>query len=200
VLLPSCLRVLRGFLVFVLFVRRRARAGGRFEAGAQVTFAHSGEFDGTDTGIGARLSWRVAEMVAADAEIDVFPGELRESHRRSAADAWRASSGRDRGAASRQRASVRESAAGFRQVRGAPVACIQIFPPPLTCLLAGGRTLFALDIGGGIDVFTADRSSSDSTPANRLLKYPGPSFRGGRPHGAGFVLRSRPSRLGWEPA
>jgi len=62
------------FVVALVFVPLIGRAAAQhFDAGAQVTFAHSGEFDSTDTGIGARLSWRLAEMVAADAEIDVFP-------------------------------------------------------------------------------------------------------------------------------
>jgi hypothetical protein len=41
--------------------------------------------------------------------------------------------------------------AGFLSVQEAPApfACILIFPPPLSCTLASGRTLPAFDLGGG---------------------------------------------------
>jgi len=167
------------FVVALVFVPLIGRAAAQhFDAGAQVTFAHSGEFDSTDTGIGARLSWRLAEMVAADAEIDVFPESFANRtpfSRRRVEGLFGVIAGPRLGSL-RPFAKVRP---GFARFRGAPVVCIQIFPPPLSCLLAAGRTLFALDIGGGVDVSTGGPFVVRFDAGDRLLKYPGPSFRGG---------------------
>ena len=38
-----------------------------------------------------------------------------------------------------------------------PIACILIFPPPLSCQLAAGKTLFALDVGAGVGGQRGDR-------------------------------------------
>jgi len=56
--------------------------------------------------------------------------------------------------------------------------CILIFPPPLACQL-GERRVFALDLGGGVDLFVAPRAFVRIDAGDRLLKYPGPSFRSG---------------------
>jgi hypothetical protein len=60
------------------------------------------------------------------------------------------------------------------------VACILIFPPPLSCTLAAGRTVFALDAGGGVELFVGRRAFIRIDAGDRILKYPGPSFRSGR--------------------
>ena len=69
---------------------------------------------------------------------------------------------------------------GFLAFRGQSVVCILIFPPPLSCELARGRTLFALDLGGGVELFPASRAVVRVDVGDRILKYPGPSFRNGR--------------------
>ena len=69
---------------------------------------------------------------------------------------------------------------GFLTFRGQPVVCILIFPPPLSCELATGRTLFALDLGGGVELLPARRAVIRADVGDRILKYPGPSFRNGR--------------------
>jgi len=65
----------------------------------------------------------------------------------------------------RPRASLREAAAGFLTFRRQAIACILIFPPPLSCQLAAGRTVFALDAGGGIELFRREERSFASMPA-----------------------------------
>jgi hypothetical protein len=49
---------------------------------------------------------------------------------------------------------------GFLAVREspAPFACILIYPSPLECVLASGRTLLAVDVGGGVDVALSSRT------------------------------------------
>jgi hypothetical protein len=78
---------------------------------------------------------------------------------------------------------------GFLRIGEAPepVACILIFPPPLSCTLAGGRTLFALDVGGGVSVDVAPATSLRIDIGDRITRYPGPAFgRGRRVHDAAF--------------
>jgi hypothetical protein len=57
-----------------------------------------------------------------------------------------------------------------------PLACILIFPPPLSCELARGRTLFAADIGGGVDVLAAHGTFVRVDAGDRLVRYPGPVY------------------------
>jgi hypothetical protein len=65
---------------------------------------------------------------------------------------------------------------GFVLFRGAPrpIACILIFPPPLTCSIATGDKLLAFDIGGGVEVFPADRTFIRIDVGDRLMRYHGP--------------------------
>jgi hypothetical protein len=64
---------------------------------------------------------------------------------------------------------------GFVTFREAsePLACILIFPPPLPCRLAVGTTVFALDLGGGIELFPTGRTSVRVDIGDRLVRYPG---------------------------
>jgi len=63
----------------------------------------------------------------------------------------------------------------FREL-SEPFACILIFPPPLACALASGRTLFALDVGGGVEVYATPKTFVRVDAGDLLLKYPGPVF------------------------
>jgi hypothetical protein len=67
---------------------------------------------------------------------------------------------------------------GLVRFQGAsePFACILIYPPPLTCVLAAGRTLFALDLGGGVDLIVKRGSFVRIDVGDRLVRYPGLVF------------------------
>jgi len=67
---------------------------------------------------------------------------------------------------------------GFLRVQEAPgpLVCLAIFPPPLTCELASGRTLTVFDLGGGVDVAMGERTFVRMDAGDRLVKYPGPVF------------------------
>jgi hypothetical protein len=71
-----------------------------------------------------------------------------------------------------------KAGAGFLRVGETPIAfaCVAIFPPPLACVLAGGHTLPAYEIGGGVEVNTTGRTFLRADIADRILKYPGPAF------------------------
>jgi hypothetical protein len=56
----------------------------------------------------------------------------------------------------------------------APFPCIAIYPPPLSCVLAEGQTVAALDLGGGIEVFPTKTSLLRFDVSDLMLQYPGP--------------------------
>jgi hypothetical protein len=165
--------------VATLMLPAMALAQERFDAAAHVAVARSSEFDANDTGVGGRLSWHPSALIGADAEMTVYPSSF--------PNANGFSSGRVEGlfgvtvgprlARLRPFARVRP---GFVAFRGRTIACILIFPPPLSCELAAGRTVFAVDVGGGAELFPSSRTVLRFDLGDRVLKYPGPSFHKGR--------------------
>jgi hypothetical protein len=170
------------FVVLYVFVfSTTGRAQNRFEAGAQIVAAHSSEFDANDIGIGGRFAWRATDLVGAEAEMNVYPRRFPAN--RSAAFSRDRIEGLFGATVGPRLGSIRPFAKlrpGFVTFRGNTIACILIFPPPLSCQLAAGRTVFALDIGGGIELFAGPRTLVRVDAGDRLVKYPGPSFRDGR--------------------
>ena len=61
------------------------------QIGGQLTGAVSGEFEGTDLGVGGLLAWRPSPLLGLEAEVDFYPGEFGTTAR-SAAVVSRASS------------------------------------------------------------------------------------------------------------
>src|SRR5262249_34869413 len=132
----------------------------RFQAGAQVTVTSSGEFDDTDAGFGGRFSWYPTSMIGAEAEMNFYPGDF--------PGTVAFSSGRVEGLFGatvgprlgrvRPFGRLRPGFVTYREA-SRPIACILIFPPPLQCTLAAGRTVFALDVGGGVELFATRRAS-----------------------------------------
>ena len=169
------------FVVLYVFVLSTvvARAQDRFEAGAQIVAAHSGEFDANDIGIGGRFSWHPIDVIGAEAEMTFYPGDFpdRSPFSRSRAEGLFGVTVGPRFGRARPFLKIRP---GFLTFRGQPVACILIFPPPLACVLATGRTVFALDAGGGVELSAGRRTFIRIDGGDRVLKYPGPSFRNGR--------------------
>ena len=164
--------------VFVLSITA-SRAQERFEVGGHVAVARSGEFDATDVGVGGRFAWKPVEAIGAEAEVTFYPSDFpdRASFSRSRIEGLFGVTLGPRLAGFRPFAKLRP---GFVEFRGQPVVCILIYPPPLSCQLAGGRTVFALDAGGGLEFFAGATTFIRIDAGDRLLKYPGPSFRRGR--------------------
>jgi hypothetical protein len=151
-----------------------------FEAGVHVVAASMPQFERSDLGVGGRLAWRPDDLFAFEGELTLFPGEYPGSglvfSRRRVEGLFGLTAGVRFGRL-RPFAKFR---AGFVDVGEAPqpFACILIFPPPLSCTLAGGRTLPAFDVGGGIDVDVTPRTFVRIEGGDRMLKYPGPAFDG----------------------
>src|SRR2546426_1829186 len=137
------------FVVFFSFVSSTAAAQQRFDAGGQVAAVHSSEFDSGDVGFGGRFAWHPIDLVGVEAEMNVYPRTFPSSH------SVAFSSGRVEGlfgvTVGPRFARVRPFAKlrpGFLTFRRQTIACILIFPPPLSCQLAAGRTLLALHARG----------------------------------------------------
>lgn len=144
-----------------------------------VTFVatDSGQFHTKDVGIGGGLGWRVSPLIGLEGELTY--------HSDPFGDAVSFSAGRIEGllgatigpqlGAVRPLVNVRP---GFVRYQAAdePIVCIAIFPPPLSCTLAAGRTLFAFDLGGGVEISPTVRTLIRATLSDRMIRYPGPAF------------------------
>jgi len=171
-------RVARLVALITLLMPALVSAQDRFDVGAHVAVARSREFDDTDTGVGGRFSWHPVGLVGADAEMTFYPASFPDANgfSRSRIEGLFGVTVGPRLGDIRPFARFRP---GFLTFRGQPAVCILIFPPPLSCQL-DGRTVLALDIGGGAEIFPTGRSVIRVDVGDRALKYPGPSFRNGR--------------------
>ena len=150
---------------------------GRFEVGGQVAWARTGQFDATDVGFGARIAWLPVRVLGVEAELNLYPSEFpgdRAFSRARVEGLFGATVGVSFGRIT-PFARVR---AGFVDVHEAagPFACILIFPPPLECTLAAGRTLAAIDVGGGVSIPMTPRTFVRIDVGDRLVRYPAPVF------------------------
>lgn len=158
-----------------------AAAQERFEAGAQIAVVRSDAFEKTETGFGGRLSWYPVNWIGADAEFNFYPQNLGSGvpfSRSRVEGLFGVTVGPHFGGV-RPFAKLRPGFVAFRGA-GQPIVCILIFPPPLSCELAAGRTMFALDLGGGVDLSLGRSAYVRIDAGDRLIKYPGPSFLNGQ--------------------
>jgi hypothetical protein len=150
-----------------------------FEAGLHYSMAQWSEFDGNDYGIGGRVTWRPSSMLGLDADITWYPSDFPPDtvvpfSGRRLEGLFGATAGPTIG----RIRPFAKAAAGFLAGAETPIAfaCVAIFPPPLACVLAGGHTLPAYEIGGGIEMNITGRTFLRVDIADRILKYPGPTF------------------------
>ena len=147
------------------------------ELAVLLAIAFSGQFDASDAGIGGRAGWQATTLVALEAEAVHYPSHFpnRPAFSRSRLEGLFGATVGPRLGRVRPFVRVRP---GFLRVQEAPepLACIAIFPPPLACELASGRTLMAFDLGGGVDVSVGERTFVRIDGGDRLVKYPGPVF------------------------
>jgi hypothetical protein len=152
-------------------------SASRLALGAQVASTSSSQFDETDIGVGARISWHPAGWLGTEAEINGYPGNFpgqRPFSRGRVEGLFGATVGATVGSV-RPFGKLRPGFVTFRE-SPEPFACILIFPPPLACSLASGQTLFALDIGGGVEVYVTPKTFVRVDAGDLLMKYPGPVF------------------------
>jgi hypothetical protein len=151
-----------------------ARAQESFDASLQVSWARSNEFDTTRAGIGGRVAWHPLPLIGTEAELAFYPGDF--------ADGPAFSKGQTEALFGVTVGPQLGPLRPFGKFRGGvlrlaeapgPIACIAIFPPPLSCQLAAGDTLPAVEYGGGIEV-AAGRAFFRIEIADRPVKYSAP--------------------------
>src|SRR5688572_616543 len=157
----------------LLWASPAAAQSGSFDAGVQVAWARSGEFDATTAGVGGRIAWNPTALLGVEAEFTFYPSAWPEGRAFSQGQReglFGVTVGPRLGGL-RPFAKVR---AGFLSVQPSPgaFACILIFPPPLSCQLAGGATVPALDYGAGVEV--GGRVFLRLEAGDRLVGYEGP--------------------------
>ena len=171
------------FVLLVLLCVRPVAAqsdNSTFQAGVQLAGAVSSEFDSTDLGVGGRVSWHPTTLLGVEAEFDVYPGDLADDPAFSGSRVeglFGATIG-PRVGRLRPFAKARPGFLTFGEAPG-PIACIAIFPPPLRCTLAAGRTVFALDVGGGVEWLASRRTFVRLDAGDRIVRYPAPTIDSG---------------------
>lgn len=181
---PMSYRILLFASLSLLSMRPVSAQSGEpaFQATAHAALAASREFDSTAAGIGGRLSWHPTRLLGVEGELTLYPGDFPRDRPFSAGlveGLFGATVGPRLGPA-RAFAKVRPGFVAFREAPE-PFACILIFPPPLACTLGSGRTMFALDVGGGVEWFPSGTTVIRVDAGDRMVRYPSPAIdRGGR--------------------
>jgi hypothetical protein len=162
--------------IVLLSVVPRASAQS-YEGGLHLAASQWSEFDGTDLGIGGRLTWKPASLIGVDADLTWYPSEFPD---RVAFSGSRVEGlfGVTVGPQMNRIRPFAKAAAGFLRSSEAPepFPCIAIFPPPLNCLMAAGHTMPAFEIGGGVQLTTTETTFLRVDIADRIVEYPGPTF------------------------
>jgi hypothetical protein len=166
-----------------------SQSGHALEVGAQITSTRISELDTNDVGFGGRLSWFPTPFIGVEGELNLFAADIpdRPAVTRGRLEALFGVTAGPRMNWWRPFARAR---AGVLRVDSAPqpIACIQIFPPPLQCALAGGDSLVAIDLGGGFEVFTSAKTFVRFDLGDRMLRYSGPALdRNGGVHDGAFI-------------
>lgn len=168
-------------LVLVSIVGVTEARAQSFEVSGHAAVAQWSEFDGNDVGVGGRFTFRPLPLIGLDAELSWYPkGFPPDTVAIFTGSRIEGMFGATAGPKIGRIRPFAKAAAGFLNNRSsaAAFACVAIFPPPLACLLAGGNTMAAYEIGGGVAIDATSTSFVRLDVTDRLLKYPGPTFRG----------------------
>jgi hypothetical protein len=150
----------------------------QFQVAVQFASAVSGEFDSTDVGVGGRFSWNPVALVGAEAEVAFYPGDFPGDDPAFSASRVESLFGVTVGPRLgwvRPFVRVRPGLVNFSEAP-APFPCILIFPPPLRCAMASGETVFAFDLGGGVELFPSGRTFVRVDAGDRAVRYPAPAI------------------------
>ena len=142
--------VLSSFLLLLLPLPALAQ---RFDVGVHASVVDSGQFDDSTTGFGGRVALYPLSWLGTEAEFTLYPSDFPESRSFTASQReglFGVTLGPRLGWV-RPFARVRTGYLQFAEAP-APFPCILIFPPPIACQLAGGATLAAVDLGGGLQL------------------------------------------------
>ena len=166
--------------VLILLLSASLASAQSFEAGLHLSSAQWSEFDGNDLGIGGRVTWKPLSLLGIDADLTWYPSDFPPDTIAFSGSRLESLFGVTIGPRINRVRPFAKVAAGFLKTSEPPegFACILIFPPPLACAMATGRTLPAYELGGGVEIDATSRSFIRADIADRILSYPGPTFRG----------------------
>jgi len=162
------------FVLVAAFLSTGAGAGeSRADAVFRLGISDYGELDATDVSFGVGLSYRLTSWLATDAALSLAPANLGDpafsGSRTEGALGFRLGPHLARTGVY---AAVRPGFVKFSKP-DEPTICILIFPPPLRCTLATGKSVFALDLVGGLQLQN-ERGVLRFEVGDRIVKYPGP--------------------------
>jgi hypothetical protein len=159
--------------------------------GAIAASVASGEFDSTDTGLGAQVTWYPVALVGAEVEVVVHPADLGDPPFSSGrVETFFGVTVGPRAGRWRPFAKVRPGIIRYWQ-SPEPIACIAIFPTPVECTLASGRTVAVFDFGGGVERVITDRTFVRFDAGDTMSTFPGPvRDSAGAAHEDGFFAHA----------
>lgn len=176
-------------LLLVTSTTALAQSGSRgVEVAAHVATIDSGQFHTSDIGVGGRVAWLPHELFTLEADVTHYPGDFPDGSAFSRGR-WEAYFGGTVGPRLGRLRPFAKLRPGFLTFEDAPEprACIAVVPQPLVCALQDGATVFALDLGGGVDFTLSERSMVRFDVGSRLLRFDGPvRDTRGEPHDDGF--------------
>ena len=167
-------------IILTVVLASTARAQS-FEAGIHLAASQWSEFDGTDLGVGGRFTWKPTSLIGVDADLSWYPGEFPSEGTPFSDNRFEGLFGVTVGPRLNRLRPFVKAAAGFVNTSGTQerIICIAIFPPPLGCVMAADQTLTAFEFGGGLEIDATARSFVRVDVTDRMIEYPGPSFRRG---------------------
>jgi hypothetical protein len=160
------------------FVLAQSSDDRKLEVGAQLAVTDLDELETTDVGFGGRFGFRATELLTFEGELNFFPSDI--------PDEVPVTSSRFEGLFGVKIGPRFDRFSVFGKVRPgfvqfgeapAPFPCIAIYPPPLSCIV-GGKTVFALDLGGGVELYPTERSFVRFDVSDLMLAVQGPSSIG----------------------
>ena len=149
----------------------------KMEVAGQLAVTDLDELDSTDFGFGGRFGFRATPVLTFEGELNFYPSDI--------PDVVPVTGSRFEGLFGVKVGPRFDRFSVFGKVRPGflrfgeapePFPCIAIYPPPLSCIL-GGETVFALDLGGGVELYPTERSLVRFDVSDLMLDYPGPGFR-----------------------
>ena len=160
-----------------LFASEVRSQENRLEVAAILATTFQYELDSTDLGFGGRIGFQATPLFAIEAEMSFYPSNIPEQVPVTESR-FEGLFGVKIGPRYDRFSVFGKARPGFVRFSSAPepIACIAIFPPPLNCVLAEGRTMLALDLGGGFELYPTERTLVRIDVSSLLLRYPGPAL------------------------
>ena len=146
----------------------------KFEVGAQFAFMQQRVFSFNDYGFGGRFTFYPVSFLGVEGETNYFPRGMDDmltfSGSRTEALFGVKAGPRFRrfGVFGRIRPGIIHYA---RASHGSVCITILVYPPPLECRIALGSTNFALDFGGGLEVYPSRRTTIRFDLGDKLIRF-----------------------------